>query len=891
MRKILSLVLVLTLVLGSFSFAFAAQDDVSGHENEAAIRRLMELGLVEGDSRGIRPDDTITRAEFATMVVRVLGKEDIAKFTTGATNFADVPAGHWASGYINVASTIGLVNGYGDGNFGPEDEITYEQALTIVVRALGYNQEAVEKGGYPVGYLVVADDLDLDIKAEGTAGVPTTRATVFQMLDNALTVDMMVQDGFGEDKTYKVEEGKTLLGELGYDKLTARVVDINTSDLEITLEDEGDFEVPEGFEFEKAYGLELTVWVDGDEVVVCEINDEPMFDAVTGAEDEITLVSADEDYAVVEDATLILDGEEVKAENFNADYAKVVLNDEDEVIWAQGFTFDDTFVVEEVEDGIIYSYNSDELDSEDYVIVKDGTEIVAEDIEEGDILFYNKDEGYIVVYNESENGEITRVYDNAVKFEGEVYDYALTNYDMKYLDGTTLGKADKNVLDAMMDEDENVTVYFDFAGDIVLVEGDQGESDTTSFYAVVESTTSPYPDRGTTKYTFDILNEEGDVVKYDLTETFADEYDGDGTNGVTTWTTDIVTGAVVEVTVDEDGDITEVALVGSSTTLSGEDLEIDATYAEGYRLQDDAVVFWDEDNDDAVADWTVMTWLEAEDEFSKVLDGGAEIYPGSNGRVAVMVVTDTDVDSDTTDYTGLVTNVRELNTGDTWEVTIEVNGEEYEYLTDGTLKASGITGISDMDDLEDKVVTVTVGNESEEISAAVIETGTTPALVTDIDTADDEITVSGSVYELVENAVIYDATDNYAELSLRDLEVNDKVSVYFVNNDTTRFVEYVIRTDLAPTTGGGNDTTVIETNYVIDSTSTFKVDLADGLTESDYIIVFAEKDGTVAATISTFTDATSISVPSGLTTNTEYTIKVMKVSDGTVEASVDVLYQ
>jgi len=830
MKKVLSLVLVLAMVLSSFGFAFAASDDIAGHENEAAIRRLVSLGLVKGDAQGYRPDDTITRAEFAAMAVRALGKEKVAEISKGATVFADVPASHWASGYIKVASTLGLVNGYGNGQFGPSDQITYDQALAIIVRALGYEPAAADKGGYPLGHLVVADDLDLTDLADGYAGMPATRALVFQVIDNALTVDMMVQIGYGDEAKYEVEEDKTLLSELGYEKVTERVVSYDVDDNEITLEDEGKIEVADGFNFEAVYGLEIAAWLDGDELVIYEVKDEPKFDAVSGGNDEITLVAEDNDYEIAKGATLILDGDDVDAANFDADYAKVVLDDEDEVIWAQGFTWDDTFVVEEVEDEVIYSFDGDELDSDDYTIVAAGREISEEDLEEGDILFFNKDEGYAVVYNESETGEIQRVYDSSVKFEGSVYDYNLTNYDMKYLDGTTLGNADKDVLDAMMDEEADVTVYFDFAGDIVLVVGDQGEADTSSFYAVVESTSTAYNDRGTGMYTFDILNEDGDVVKYDVTAAFADKNDGNDDGDDTAWTTDMVAKTVVKVTVDEDGDITKVEKMTSSARID-QDLAIDATYAEGYRLQDSTVVFWDEDNDDAVEDWTVMTWADAADEFEKLIDNATDIntvYPGSNGRAAVLVITKTDADADTTDYTGLVTNVRELKSGDTWEVTIEVNGEEFEYLTDGSLDATAITGISDMDSLEDKIVTITVGDNTEEISAATIEAGTTAATITKVDTSDDEITVGSSVYELTEDAVIYDATDRYAELDLRDLDAGDKISVYFANSETSRFVQYVIRTDVAPTTGGGS---VVEGDAVVyvaydhgDATITVKVD-------------------------------------------------------------------
>ena len=75
MKKVLSFVLVLTLVLGSFSMVFAAPahtalSDVAGTANEQAITVVNDLGIVEGYTDGtFKPDNNVTRAEFAKMLV------------------------------------------------------------------------------------------------------------------------------------------------------------------------------------------------------------------------------------------------------------------------------------------------------------------------------------------------------------------------------------------------------------------------------------------------------------------------------------------------------------------------------------------------------------------------------------------------------------------------------------------------------------------------------------------------------------------------------------------------------------------------------------------------------------------------------------------------------
>ena len=129
LKKVLALVVALTMVLGTVSFAFT--DVAEDSDVYTAVQTLSSLSILNGYEDGsFGPEKDITRAEFATVVCRALGLGNPAK---GATQFADVPADHWAAGYINLAAGQGIVNGYGDGNFGPEDNVTYEQAIKIPV--------------------------------------------------------------------------------------------------------------------------------------------------------------------------------------------------------------------------------------------------------------------------------------------------------------------------------------------------------------------------------------------------------------------------------------------------------------------------------------------------------------------------------------------------------------------------------------------------------------------------------------------------------------------------------------------------------------------------------------------------------------------------------------
>lgn len=148
---------------------------------------LKQINLYVGYEDGtLGLDRNITRAEFATLAIRIEGLEDFHEDNKGSTSFKDVEADHWASGYINIASAQKFIMGFEDKTYRPEEEITYVQALAVIIRILGYDKDLI--GQWPNNYINKARDLGLDKDINLSANTPINRGNIAVLIYNALDV-------------------------------------------------------------------------------------------------------------------------------------------------------------------------------------------------------------------------------------------------------------------------------------------------------------------------------------------------------------------------------------------------------------------------------------------------------------------------------------------------------------------------------------------------------------------------------------------------------------------------------------------------------------------------------------------------------------------------------
>lgn len=203
MKKIFSVVLMVMQLLIVTVFADGIQLKDTQKDD------LYNLGIMTGDENGdLRLNDKITRAEVAKMIC-VAGNIYLTT-NNGENIFNDVAADHWAYKYIYTAKENKIINGDGNGNFNPENNIINEEIVKMIVCLLGYREMAEQQSGYPAGYTATAAKIGITSNLNLKTKTPATRNDVAIMICNALDVPIMAEKREDEDDNtvYVVLDGK-----------------------------------------------------------------------------------------------------------------------------------------------------------------------------------------------------------------------------------------------------------------------------------------------------------------------------------------------------------------------------------------------------------------------------------------------------------------------------------------------------------------------------------------------------------------------------------------------------------------------------------------------------------------------------------------------------------
>lgn len=811
MKKFINALLAFVLVFAMAVPALAAEDTAQAN----AATRLQNLDILQGYEDGsLGLDKDITRAEFATVAVRLLGLESAAEVSKGATAFKDVAATHWAAGYINIAVQQGLLKGYPDGTFKPSQNVSGVEALAILVRVLGY--EPAVTGVWPSNYIVKAAQIGLSDGAKFDANAAAPRGLVAQFADNALEVPKMVQTGYGDSLEYVVSgtvtgvPEETLLDkDLGLDKVDAKVVSVDTDDKEISVKEKdstGAYTTNETYTYLESLvvaGTEntiVTLWADDDVVVALEVESTVVYDyidEIDGADagkvlnniDDVKLLNSGSKYSLASSVEFFIDGVDKNGTDILADnsYAKFILKD-GKIETIEVFTLANGGLISDVTDAkLSYVQGANDKtirdldDAGKIIVVVNGALATYDDLEEGmyfDYKEYNTadDEYIFVATDKSVSGKLDRVKSDELRIGGTYYDLATPSYI------STDNGDDYSTVTGVDDFDdfygEDVAASLNLKGEVVYVQSDVEET-TSDFYGFLISSTSFSKQLRIAKnvdgdleeviFLTDDLDWAGAVVGYDD--------DSDPLTPLVAYTTGYNVNGLYEFTVNEDGEVTAIADPITSGSITGDDFT-DSYIAAGtdrHYVDSDTLVF------NLVGGEEILLWDDIKD-----TDLGANtvtFYENDNPADVIVITAAVNVSFGSSDAGfGIVNADAEKISSDEYEVSVT--------LLDGTdtfTSEDNLSAVDEMDIIgfkyvtEDEIDSVVEATYNNLTAIAALNTDWTPVndktvVAGSIDGSYFKVDIAGTdtLYKLASNALVYElnADGDLVEADLSD--VNDE---------------------------------------------------------------------------------------------------------------------
>jgi len=208
-RKILTFLIALSLVAG---IAIPSVTASAATVDTSVQQTIQALGIITGDENGnLNLSDNVTRAQFAKMMVAASSYKDTVSSTASASPFKDVKYTHWAASYVQAAVSAGWVTGYTDGTYRPENYVTLEEAVSAILKMLGYETSDFI-GAFPDAQLAKYAALGLDENISKTEGEYLTRQDCMNLFYNLMGTKTTSGNYYASTLGYTVNDS----GELDY---------------------------------------------------------------------------------------------------------------------------------------------------------------------------------------------------------------------------------------------------------------------------------------------------------------------------------------------------------------------------------------------------------------------------------------------------------------------------------------------------------------------------------------------------------------------------------------------------------------------------------------------------------------------------------------------------
>lgn len=196
MKKIAAIILIICLSLSTTSYA--------------SYELLSRADILSGSFSSFNNDDKVTRKDFAVAISQLMNLSDSLSAYSG--NFTDVDEKTSGCKEIGTLSEMKIISGFADGSFRPSKNILCAEAVKVIINILGYDYKAKASGGYPTGYLAVANELRLLSGITRSYYDELTFGELMRIFENALNIpvsEISGTDGEG-NFTYTIRKDYTL---------------------------------------------------------------------------------------------------------------------------------------------------------------------------------------------------------------------------------------------------------------------------------------------------------------------------------------------------------------------------------------------------------------------------------------------------------------------------------------------------------------------------------------------------------------------------------------------------------------------------------------------------------------------------------------------------------
>ncbi len=209
--KAFSALLLLAVMLFGFGITGNSEDVVKTEIDEARysenIAFLSAIGV--WNNKDAKPLANVTRSELVSVAVRMRGMTQ--KSVKEENPFSDIPLNHKNAADIYTAKQLGLISGYSDNTFRPNEITSLNHVIKVFVSLLGYSVKADATGGYTAGYNRMATELKLTNGIEITDVQKLTNYDFVQLIVNTLKANVAVQTSYGDKDSWTVQEGNSAL--------------------------------------------------------------------------------------------------------------------------------------------------------------------------------------------------------------------------------------------------------------------------------------------------------------------------------------------------------------------------------------------------------------------------------------------------------------------------------------------------------------------------------------------------------------------------------------------------------------------------------------------------------------------------------------------------------